>query len=1026
MIERKNKSYDNNGILLNTNSFFAIPCLVENKTKYYILHFDFDFKFDKYPEEYSGFENIHVEMTDNILKNIIFSLNEILHLTKKQLEYIWACKKYCAGYHIYFPNIIVDKLLHQYIFDKTLEKINSDKLYPEKLINIIFDNVVCKGTNGLRLFYFKNNNDYYFPLQEKSTYNFDSEPEKHFHLCFLNTNYETYNFNLKVNYELIYKNNVVLNEKIIKKGGTEEEAITDFKCIDIGDKKDLIIALGNALSVEKRIDVYVFWISLIYLYLNYGLLNEIIELSKKSKKYDEKALQTIMKIAGNKHIRRDTKLIELGTLVMWAKEDNLELVNKIFKKYFLSIKLNIKHIDEIIQSRFNIKPDFIENYIHISDNAIDFFKSKIKDYKDTQLCILMQSGTGTGKTTAVNKLDDFITEYFKSFTFLSTVTRRSMVACQITAFSKGKLSFSSYLDDEISSLDYFISSLEHLIMVDDIYDVIILDEINSLVNYFYSDTLKNKRSDCIMKLLKLINKSKIIIACDANITDLVFSLFKQVNIKFVYYKNEYKNKLNIPLDIYYSTKYNENLNLYTYCDKFIVDKVKNNKSVLILTDSKTITENLKEYLYNVNKNYDYFRIFNKDEGTLKDLIKINDLTKNRCFVANSKVLYGIDITMEYDEIFLIYRYASGFGIDCFCMIQQMSRARKTSKVNMLVLDPKAKYYYNTFISYDENKEIQKRFINGYSKYHDELCKKHSIVNEFGCTELTPSGIKTFNLNSIMTEIHYIKTWYDMLFNNNKIEIVKLIAEKSYGYKINEKTWNPEEKYEFGNPNKIDKNEIIEVNIKILENNIKEIPEKYNNCVDNLKEQIILRGRYLKDISDSELLKKLTSDDKAFKNYIYKKYLDFNESEFQKKLVELNNKDVMAIIKSDDLINKISSMFWLEKTINIKRFDVSNIKINKLEDIKGLLNSNTVKLYWFFTTSESKNKTIKNIKNKIINISTLNLLQKFVADCYNAISEDVIKVSKKRVKKINILNIQFIIFTQIKKKCCIINIFFIKV
>ena len=56
----------------------------------------------------------------------------------------------------------------------------------------------------------------------------------------------------------------------------------------------------------------------------------------------------------------------------------------------------------------------------------------------------------------------------------------------------------------------------------------------------------------------------------------------KVNIKWIYYKNEYLNKQNIPLEIYYSTKYNENLNLYAYCDKFIVDKVKNNKSVLIL------------------------------------------------------------------------------------------------------------------------------------------------------------------------------------------------------------------------------------------------------------------------------------------------------------------------------------------------------------------------------------------------------------------------------------------------------------
>jgi len=106
---------------------------------------------------------------------------------------------------------------------------------------------------------------------------------------------------------------------------------------------------------------------------------------------------------------------------------------------------------------------------------------------------------------------------------------------------------------------------------------------------------------------------------------------------------------------------------------------------------------------------------------------------------------------------------------------------------------------------------------------------------------------------------------------------------------------------------------------------------------------------------------------------------------------------MSIIKSDDLINKILNLFWLEKMFNIKRYDVSNIKIEKLDDIKVILTQKAEKLYWFFTTNESKNKTIKNVKNKITKITSLNLLQKFVAECYNGIVEDVIKISSNFMK-----------------------------
>jgi len=123
-----------------------------------------------------------------ILNIIINTLNETLNLSKSDLHYIWAQKEKSIGYHIYFPNIIVDKELHLWIYEKTFDKIMNDKKYHEKLISQIFDK--CVKSNGLRLFYYKLNDDHYFPFQDKSTYKFDPEPDKHFHLCIINTNYD--------------------------------------------------------------------------------------------------------------------------------------------------------------------------------------------------------------------------------------------------------------------------------------------------------------------------------------------------------------------------------------------------------------------------------------------------------------------------------------------------------------------------------------------------------------------------------------------------------------------------------------------------------------------------------------------------------------------------------------------------------------------------------------------------------------------------------------------------------------------
>lgn len=73
--ENKNKVYrtcerrDKAGKLINCYQYTQPVCLVENKTQYYVLNFDFDFdyKYDKYPEIYQGFTTQHEKITDYIV-----------------------------------------------------------------------------------------------------------------------------------------------------------------------------------------------------------------------------------------------------------------------------------------------------------------------------------------------------------------------------------------------------------------------------------------------------------------------------------------------------------------------------------------------------------------------------------------------------------------------------------------------------------------------------------------------------------------------------------------------------------------------------------------------------------------------------------------------------------------------------------------------------------------------------------------------------------------------------------------------
>jgi hypothetical protein len=247
----------------------------------------------------------------------------------------------------------------------------------------------------------------------------------------------------------------------------------------------------------------------------------------------------------------------------------------------------------------------------------------------------------------------------------------------------------------------------------------------------------------------------------------------------------------------------------------------------------------------------------------------------------------------------------------------------------------------------------------------------------------------------MTEIHYIKTWYDSLFYNNKIDILKLIAEKSYGYKINTLVWIPDNKYYDLGKKFVGIKDIINVNKLIYQGNDKLIDIKYVHCIDNLKEQITQRQKYLLNVDDVSLHEELSCDENKFKQYLCKKLFVLDKTKFDKKVIDIKNKD-LEIINHDELIDKINTCFWFEEILNIKRFNINDIKDIDIENIKKIFLKDYKKFIPIFAYAESEKKTIERIKNKINSIDKNNLLQKFIADCYNLICSETIKITYKRV------------------------------
>jgi hypothetical protein len=118
---------------------------------------------------------------------------------------------------------------------------------------------------------------------------------------------------------------------------------------------------------------------------------------------------------------------------------------------------------------------------------------------------------------------------------------------------------------------------------------------------------------------------------------------------------------------------------------------------------------------------------------------------------------------------------------------------------------------------------------------------------------------------------------------------------------------------------------------------------------------------------------------------------------QEKIEDIKNAEIISNLELNMLKNKLLSLSWLEKNLNINNYDLSMNENDNIEDIKDLLIKNIEEIYNLFKTNESKNKTILNINNKIKKINNMNKLNKFVADCYNLVSKNYIKISIKRIK-----------------------------
>ena len=594
------------------------------------LILDIDYKTNKRVIDNDAFDDLLVRCVDTVnekLKNLSDVVPKLIILK--------SCRAEKMSAHIIYTNIHFESISQMKCFMMTIEsqlvqsKIIDPNIYKVSCMRLLWNSKLGKSN----ILEYDEDSDFLMD----SKYDYVNE-YKLFMDCLITNIYadsELIRIDIPSVSPIITK---VVSKNKNKRLKAVENVITDNnnRQYDIKTIKQYVDLLS-----PKRADDYVDWLNVGMCIYNCNSSKEAFDLwnewSMKSESYDR---VDVLYWKWNSFNNRRKMLLSIGTLKYYAKNDNPEKYDEINHPKEDPLKFNAIKIEQ--------------NYL-LEENEII---KKCKSVVATNVCnwlnskniktLGIKSPYNTGKTSMISKLMEefnpkrilFITHRqsltnelygtFKKYRFCSYLNRAfdaNRLVCQIESLHK--------ITD---SLDPFYYNPNGLIQT---FDLVILDEIESLLYHFESPTVISKRSTFEL-FVSIIRNSKKVLALDGDFHNRGYDFISSFGESIIIHNTIKKDP----------KKYLFTNNIKSL-DESIDSYLKDNKKIVIISMSPNMA--LKYY----KKYKDTYKVLvhhGKSNDNDKNLLKnVEENWKQRDLVVyTSSVQSGVSFNVQYfSKLFVI-------------------------------------------------------------------------------------------------------------------------------------------------------------------------------------------------------------------------------------------------------------------------------------------------------------------------------------------------------------------------------------